>query len=42
MHVIIVGAGEVGRFLAQRLGLEGNDIVIVEQNVAVAASSLGR
>ena len=38
MHVIIVGAGEVGRFLAQRLGAEGNDIVIVEQNVAVAAS----
>jgi trk system potassium uptake protein TrkA len=38
MHVIIVGAGEVGRYLAQRLGAEGNDIVIVEQNEAVAAS----
>lgn len=38
MHVIIVGAGEVGRYLAQRLGAEGNDVVIVEQNAAVAAS----
>jgi DNA (cytosine-5)-methyltransferase 1 len=38
MHVIIVGAGEVGRYLAQRLGAEGNDIVIVEQDEAVAAS----
>lgn len=38
MHVIIVGAGEVGRYLAQRLGAEGNDVVIVEQNEAIAAS----
>lgn len=37
MHVIIVGAGEVGRFLAQRLGAEGNDVVIVEQNEVIAA-----
>ncbi len=38
MHVIIVGAGEVGRYLAQRLGAEGNDVVIVEQDEVVAAS----
>lgn len=38
MHVIIVGAGEVGRYLAQRLGAEGNDVVIIEQNEAIAAS----
>ncbi|MFK8025963.1 MAG: Trk system potassium transporter TrkA [Ilumatobacter sp.] len=38
MHVIIVGAGEVGRYLAQRLGAEGNDVVIVEVNEAAAAS----
>mgnify|MGYP001794502403 CR=1 FL=1 len=40
MHVIIVGAGEVGRYLAQRRGAEGNDVVIVEQN-EVAAASIG-
>ena len=38
MHVIIVGAGEVGWYLAQRLGAEGNDVVIVEQNEVVAAA----
>jgi trk system potassium uptake protein TrkA len=38
MHVIIVGAGEVGWYLAQRLGAEGNDVVIVEQNETVAAA----
>ncbi|MFN3256715.1 MAG: Trk system potassium transporter TrkA [Ilumatobacter sp.] len=38
MHVIIVGAGEVGRYLAQRLGAEGNDVVVVEQNAAIAAA----
>ena len=37
MHVIIVGAGEVGRYLAQRLGAEGNDVVVVEQDEAIAA-----
>jgi trk system potassium uptake protein TrkA len=36
MHVIIVGAGEVGWFLAQRLGAEGHDIVVVEIDEAVA------
>ena len=38
MHVIIVGAGEVGWYLAQRLGAEGNDVVVVEQNEAIAAA----
>jgi trk system potassium uptake protein TrkA len=38
MHVIIVGAGEVGRYLAQRLGAEGNDIVVIEQDEVIAAS----
>ena len=38
VHVIIVGAGEVGRYLAQRLGAEGHDIVIVEQDELAAAS----
>ncbi|RLE25945.1 MAG: Trk system potassium transporter TrkA [Actinobacteria bacterium] len=38
MHVIIVGAGEVGWYLAQRLGAEGNDVVIVEQNEDIAAA----
>ncbi len=36
--MIIVGAGEVGRYLAQRLGAEGHDVVIVEQDHLVAAS----
>lgn len=38
MHVVIVGAGEVGWYLAQRLGAEGNDVVVVEQNESVAAA----
>lgn len=38
MHVIIVGAGEVGWYLAQRLGAEGNDVVVVEQNEVIAAA----
>jgi len=38
MHVIIVGAGEVGWYLAQRLGAEGNDVVVVEQNESIAAA----
>ena len=38
MHVIIVGAGEVGWFLAQRLGAEGNDVVVIEQNAAIASA----
>lgn len=38
MHVVIVGAGEVGWYLAQRLGAEGNDVVVVEQNELIAAA----
>ena len=38
MHVIIVGAGEVGWYLAERLGAEGNDVVVVEQDEHVAAA----
>jgi len=38
MHVVIVGAGEVGWYLAQRLGAEGNDVVVVEQNEEIAAA----
>jgi trk system potassium uptake protein TrkA len=38
MHVVIVGAGEVGWYLAQRLGAEGNDVVVVEQNEAIASA----
>jgi len=40
MHVIIVGAGEVGWYLAQRLGAEGNDVVVVEVD-EVTAGSIG-
>lgn len=36
MHVVIVGAGEVGWYLAQRLGAEGNDVVVVEQDERIA------
>jgi trk system potassium uptake protein TrkA len=38
MHVVIVGAGEVGWYLAQRLGAEGNDVAVVEQNEVIAAA----
>jgi trk system potassium uptake protein TrkA len=38
MHVVIVGAGEVGWYLAQRLGAEGHDVVVVEQNEQIAAA----
>lgn len=40
MHVVIIGAGEVGGFLAQRLRAEGLDIVMVEQD-PVKASEIG-
>ena len=38
MHVVIVGAGEVGWYLAQRLGAEGHDVVVIEQNEAIASA----
>lgn len=36
MHVIIVGAGEVGWYLAQRLGAEHHDVVVIEQDEVIA------
>ena len=37
MKIIIVGAGEIGRHLAQSLSNEAHDIVIIECNEALAA-----
>ena len=34
MHVIIVGAGEVGSYVADRLSREGVDVAVVEDDVA--------
>lgn len=40
MHVIIVGAGEVGVHVAQRLGREGHDVVVVDRDpVRIAQAS---
>ncbi len=36
MHVVIVGAGEVGWYLAERLGAENHDVVVIEQNEVIA------
>ncbi len=36
MHVVIVGAGEVGWYLAERLGAEHHDVVVIEQNEVIA------
>lgn len=38
MSVIIVGAGEVGRYLAERLRAEDHDVVVVEQDPQLAES----
>ncbi len=38
MHVIIIGAGEVGGYLAERLTIEGLDVVVVEIDAARAAA----
>ncbi len=38
MHVVIIGAGEVGWYLAERLRGEGLDVVVVEQDPARAAA----
>ena len=38
MHVVIVGAGEVGGYLAERLGAEGVDVVVIETDAARAAA----
>lgn len=36
MHVVIVGAGEVGWYLASRLRGENHDVVVVEQDEVIA------
>lgn len=36
MHVVIVGAGEIGWYLAERLGAENHDVVVIEQNELIA------
>ncbi|MEM7325655.1 MAG: Trk system potassium transporter TrkA [Actinomycetota bacterium] len=38
MHVVIVGAGEVGWYLAERLRSEGLDVVVLETDAARAAA----
>jgi trk/ktr system potassium uptake protein len=36
VHVVIVGAGEVGWYLAERLGAENHDVTVIEQNEVIA------
>jgi trk system potassium uptake protein TrkA len=36
VHVVIVGAGEVGWYLAERLGAENHDVVVIEQDEVIA------
>lgn len=38
MHVVIVGAGEVGGYLAERLTGEGVDVVVIEKDPSRAAA----
>lgn len=37
MHVVIIGAGEVGGYLAERLAAEGHDVVVIETDPGRAA-----
>ncbi len=32
MHIVVIGAGAVGSYLAERLALEGQDVVVIEAN----------
>ena len=41
MKIVVVGAGAVGSYLATRLALEGQDVVLVESNPARAAAAQG-
>ena len=38
MHVVVIGAGEIGWYLAQRLGAEHHDVVMIEANATRAAA----
>ena len=37
MRIVIVGAGAVGAYLAERLSVEGQDVVVIESDAARAA-----
>ena len=37
MRVIVVGAGEVGSYVAERLSRQGIDVIVIEQNAQRAA-----
>ncbi len=37
MRIIIVGAGAVGSYLAERLSQEGQDVIVIEDNASIAA-----
>lgn len=37
MRIVIIGAGAVGSYLAERLSMEGQDVVVVESNAGRAA-----
>lgn len=39
MRIVVVGAGAVGSYLASRLALEGQDVVLVDSNPARAAEA---
>jgi len=41
MKIVVVGAGAVGSYLATRLALEGQDVVLVESNPARAEAAQG-
>ncbi len=42
MHVVIVGAGEIGIHIASQLILENKDVVIVEKNPGIAQAVSGK
>ena len=35
MKIVIVGAGKVGELLCRDLSLEGNDIILIEQDAKI-------
>lgn len=39
MHIIVVGAGEVGSYVADLLSREGHDVAVVEKDPARLAPS---